>query len=125
MLRAQPKRARDPTERPGEGGEAPLHADQATPVSLVMLEFVNNALEHGFAERGGLVRVSLAREDQTYLLTVTDDGDGLPEGFDPVAVRSLGLKIVRTMAGQLGGSFSIVRGKPGAVCHLRFPALDA
>jgi two-component sensor histidine kinase len=108
-----------------EGGEAPLHHDQATPVSLVMLEFVNNALEHALAKRGGVVRVSLAREGQTYLLTVADNGDGLPDGFDVAAVHSLGLKIVRTMASQLGGTFSIVRAEPGVVCRLRFPALDA
>ena len=108
-----------------EGGEAPLHEDQATPVSLVMLEIVNNALEHAFAERGGMVQVSLEREGQSYVLTVTDDGDGLPKGFDAGAAPSLGLKIVRTMAGQLGGTFSIVGGEPGAVCRLRFPALDA
>ena len=107
-----------------EGGEAPLHEDQATPVSLVMLEFVNNALEHAFAKRGGVVRVSLARVGRTDVLTVTDNGEGLPEGFDVGAGRSLGLKIVRTMAGQLGGTFSIVHAQPGAVCTLRFPALD-
>ena len=108
-----------------EGGEAPLHEDQATPVSLVMLEFVNNALEHAFAQGGGVVRVSLEREGRTDLLTVADDGDGLPDGFDSGASGSLGLKIVRTMASQLGGSFSITHGEPGAVCRLRYPALDA
>jgi two-component sensor histidine kinase len=37
---------------------------------------------------------------------------------------SLGLKIVRAMAGQLNGEFSITRGSPGAVCRLSYPVLD-
>jgi two-component sensor histidine kinase len=108
-----------------KGGDEPLHEDQATPVSLVMLEFVNNALEHAYTKSGGTVQVALTREGQFWLLTVTDDGDGLPEGFETGAPGSLGLKIVRTMAGQLGGTFSITRGEPGAVCRLRFPVLEA
>ncbi len=108
-----------------EGGQAPLHEDQATPVSLVLLEFVNNALEHAFAEGGGVVRVSLTREGQTWLLTVSDNGDGLPDGFEAGLAGSLGLKIVRTMASQIGGSFTITRAEPGAICSFRFPALDA
>jgi two-component sensor histidine kinase len=107
-----------------EGGAEPLHAEQATPVSLVLLECVNNALEHAFAAEGGVVRVSMAREGQRHVLTVVDDGRGLPEGFDLEAAGSLGLKIVRTMAGQLGGGFSMTREVRGVACRLHFPAMD-
>jgi two-component sensor histidine kinase len=108
-----------------EGGEEPLHAEQATPVSLVLLECVNNALEHAFAGDGGLVRVSMTREGPRHVLTVADDGRGLPEGFDPEASGTLGLKIVRTMAGQLGGAFSMTPEARGVACRLHFPAMDA
>jgi two-component sensor histidine kinase len=107
-----------------DGGEEPLHAEQATPVSLVLLECVNNALEHAFASEGGLVRVSMAREGQRHVLTVADDGRGLPDGFDVETSRTLGLKIVRTMAGQLGGGFSMTREPRGVACRLHFPAMD-
>ena len=108
-----------------EGGEEPLHAEQATPVSLVLLECVNNALEHAFTADGGLVRVSLAREGPRHVLTVADDGRGLPDGFDLETSGTLGLKIVRTMAGQLGGGFSMTREPSGVACRLRFPVMDA
>jgi two-component sensor histidine kinase len=108
-----------------EGGEEALHEDQATPVSLVLLECVNNALEHAFGPSGqGSVRVSMAREGDRHVITVADDGKGLPDGFDPQAGRSLGLKIVRTMASQLNGAFSMTPGDSGVVCRLRFPILD-
>ena len=107
-----------------EGGEDPLHEDQATPVSLVLLECVNNALEHGYAAgRGGVVRVRLTKTDARMLLSISDDGRGLPEDFDAAAAASLGLKIVRTMAAQLNGAFSIASAGPGAVCQLEFPLL--
>jgi two-component sensor histidine kinase len=108
-----------------EGGEEPLHPDQATPVSLVLLECVNNALEHGLADQGGLVRVSLMRDGPLQVLTVTDDGRGLPAGFDLQASGTLGLKIVRTMAGQLGGGFSMTAEVKGVTCRLHFPAIEA
>lgn len=109
-----------------EGGEEPLHEDQATPVSLVLLECVNNALEHAFGvEREGSVKVSMTREGDRHVMTVIDDGRGLPDGFDPQGGRSLGLKIVRTMASQIGGDFSMVPQARGVACRLHFPAIDA
>jgi two-component sensor histidine kinase len=109
-----------------EGGEDPLHEDQATPVSLVLLECVNNALEHGYAAgRGGVVRVRLGTTEGRMLLSISDDGRGLPEDFDPTGGASLGLNIVRTMAAQLNGAFSITPANPGAVCRLEFPVAAA
>ena len=109
-----------------DGGEEPLHEDQATPVSLVLLECVNNALEHAFgAGNGGRVRVSMAREGMRHVLTVVDDGRGLPDGFDLKGGRSLGLKIVRTMASQIGGDFSMTPQAKGVACRLHFPAIEA
>jgi two-component sensor histidine kinase len=43
------------------------------------------------------------------LVTVQDDGVGLPEGFDPHTSGNLGLQIVRTLVeGELGGTFDMV-----------------
>ena len=109
-----------------EGGAAPLHPDQATTVTLVMLESFNNALEHGFGETGaGQVRVSLDQSGEIHLLTVRDDGKGPPAGFDPATSNSLGLRIVRAMAQQLNGTFEMAREDGWTVCQLRYaPNLD-
>ncbi|WP_370450192.1 sensor histidine kinase [Caulobacter sp. 602-1] len=104
-----------------EGGDQPLHPDQATPVTLVMLESFNNALEHGFGEaRAGQVRVDLDQSGETHVLTVRDDGAGLPDGFDPANSRSLGLRIVRAMAQQLNGKFEMAREGAWTVCRLSY-----
>lgn len=104
-----------------EGGDQPLHPDQATPVTLVMLESFNNALEHGFGEaRAGQVRVDLDQSGETHVLTVRDDGAGLPDGFDPAKSKSLGLRIVRAMAQQLNGKFEMAREGTWTVCRLSY-----
>lgn len=108
------------------GGEQPLHPDQATPVTLVMLESFNNALEHGFGQAGGHgeeageVRVVLDQSGLTHLLTVSNDGAGPPPDFDPAKSKSLGLRIVRAMAQQLGGKFEMAREGDWTVCRLSY-----
>jgi two-component sensor histidine kinase len=107
------------------GGAEPLHPDQATAVSLVLLECFNNALEHAYAEgRGGTVQVSLTQDGGLWRMIVRDDGPGPPGDLDIGRSASLGLKIVRAMAGQLHGEFSITNSSPGAVCELTYPVLD-
>lgn len=81
---------------------------------MVLTEVLQNALEHGFREGdSGTVEVSAIRGGTTkearLLVTVRDDGVGLPEGFDPHTAGNLGLQIVRTLVeGELGGTFDMV-----------------
>lgn len=109
-----------------DGGEAALDPQHATPVTLVMLECFNNALEHGFGGRGGgRIEVRLDQSGPEHRLTVTDDGTGPPEGFDLKRSKSLGLRITRAMAAQIDGRFEIVRDGDRTVCVLAFPGAPA
>lgn len=101
------------TRRTGRFGI--LDAEVATPLSMVLTEVLQNALEHAFdqAEHGtvevGAVRGG-SRGEPRLLVTVQDNGRGLPEGFDPHRAGNLGLQIVRTLVeGELGGKFDMVR----------------
>ncbi len=87
-----------------EGSWGSLPADLATPLAMSVSELVQNAVEHAAASR---VVVSLDRDDARHLvLSVRDDGRGLPEGFDPDAA-GLGLSIVTSLiADDLHGSCS-------------------
>jgi two-component sensor histidine kinase len=94
--------------RSGRFGE--LTAEVATPLSMVLTELVQNALEHGFApdSTAGAVEVAAARSEETLRIVVRDNGRGLPEGFDPQRAGNLGLQIVRTLVvGELGGTFDM------------------
>ena len=103
-----------------EGGGQPLHPDQATAVTLVMLESFNNALEHAFDNAEGAVRVSLDQSGPQHVLLVSDNGKGPPAGFDVDTSSSLGLRIVRAMASQLGGRFEMARSDGWTVCRLTY-----
>ncbi|MFE3046658.1 sensor histidine kinase [Streptomyces albidoflavus] len=90
-----------------------LDAEVATPLSMVLTEVLQNALEHGFRPGDtGEVEVSAVRggtrKDARLLITVQDNGVGLPEGFDAHTAGNLGLQIVRTLVeGELGGTFDM------------------
>ncbi|WP_434795632.1 PAS domain-containing sensor histidine kinase [Streptomyces albidoflavus] len=101
-----------------------LDAEVATPLSMVLTEVLQNALEHGFRPGDtGEVEVSAVRggtrKDARLLITVQDNGVGLPEGFDAHTAGNLGLQIVRTLVeGELGGTFDMNSAPEGGTCVL-------
>ena len=110
-----------------------LAPETATPLALVLVELVQNAVEHGLGARGGevlvevLVQVRDPREGdggRRLVVRVTDDGAGLPTGFDPVTGSGLGLQIVRTLVeGELGGTLTMSAADPGTVVELDLPVV--
>jgi two-component sensor histidine kinase len=104
-----------------------LPAALATPLSMVLTELVQNAIEHGLGTRsgrdGGSVVVEAHRSDVDVELVVLDDGVGLPHGFSVATSGGLGLEIVRTLvAGDLHGQLEL-RNRPGggAAARVRVP----
>ncbi len=67
-----------------EGPDILLPSAQATSVSLILNELVQNAVEHGFGEGmdDGEIRIALAEDSKIVTLKVTNDGTPLPEGFE-------------------------------------------
>jgi two-component system, sensor histidine kinase PdtaS len=105
------------------GSFGQLPAGLATPLSMVLTELLQNALEHGLRGRSGVVEVSTRRVDDELEIVVADDGEGLPVGFSLSASPRLGLQIVRTLVeGDLRGSLE-VRARPtgGTLATLRIP----
>ena len=96
----------------GDGGRLP--ATIATPLSVVILELLQNGVDHAFAGRtgGGKVQVQLSRDDDadTLHVRVIDDGRGVPADFDLAQANGLGLSIVRTLVTtELGGRIDMRR----------------
>ncbi|MBS1914329.1 MAG: PAS domain S-box protein [Bacteroidetes bacterium] len=86
-----------------------LEVDTAIPCGLIINELVSNVLKHAFPnESGGEVIVELGPTlPGEFLLTVRDNGVGLPEGFDWRASSSLGLKLVMDLTRQLDGKVEV------------------
>lgn len=101
--------------------ETTLPSDKAVPFALIVAELISNALEHGFADQPrGTIRVDLAAMEAEHVLTISDDGKGLPEGFSVESAADMGLRIVQSLAQQLNGRFSIEEHGAGTTCRLTF-----
>lgn len=102
-----------------------VRASAAMPVALVLNELVHNALKHAFPQgKPGTVTVELRAPgtDGLARLAVSDDG----EAAGDVAPHegSLGVRIVKALARQLGGQVAWASRK-GVTATLHFPAIRA
>jgi two-component sensor histidine kinase len=85
-----------------------LDADRAISLALIINELVTNAVKYAFSNRSdGHIWVRLVRQDEnTALISVRDDGVGLPAGFDPSKSRGLGMRIIAALSKQLDAAIS-------------------
>ena len=97
----------------GEGGRLP--STIATPLSVVLTELLQNAVDHGFPEgsAGGDVVVVLDNHDGVLKIRVINDGRSLEPGFELNKATGLGLSIVRTLVTtELDGTITMRCGQP-------------
>ncbi len=83
--------------------EIQFPADRAILVALVINELVLNAGKYAYPNSSdGMIWVRLAYEKSSILISVRDEGAGLPVGFDPGTSKRLGTRLVNALAKQLG-----------------------
>ena len=106
--------------------EVQLPINAAVPCGLVTNELISNALKHGFpAGRRGEIKINLSRESEEYaVLSISDNGQGIPEDIDLTKTETLGMQLVHLLTDQLGGHLTIHRVNPTAFI-LRFPVEKA
>jgi two-component sensor histidine kinase len=91
------------------GSTGPLGSDIATPLAVTVTELIQNATEHAFPQgRSGTVVIELCRRDGEVVVTVRDDGVGMPEPALPDKGSRLGLQIVRSLVDEMGGRLRVV-----------------
>jgi PAS domain S-box-containing protein len=90
----------------------PIHA--AMPCGLFVNELISNALKHAFPDgRRGEIAVKLFAEPAgRAVLSVADNGVGIPENVDMSKASTLGLQLVALLADQLGGTITKRRSNP-------------
>lgn len=101
----------------------PVLIDTAVPCGMVLNEIISNAIKHAFPQnQQGEIRIDLKRgqEEHFIKLTVTDNGIGLPTGFDYREARTLGMKTITAIVEhQLQGTVAF-EGNAGLTCKIRF-----
>jgi PAS domain S-box-containing protein len=104
----------------GIGDGIALEPDRAIHAGLIVNELVTNALKHACPDGAtGAVTVTLRTMADEIEMVVRDNGRGLPATLDLEHARTLGLRIVRTLARRLQASVH-VDNTPGAAFTIRF-----
>jgi two-component system, sensor histidine kinase PdtaS len=99
-----------------------MNSDMSVSLGLIVTELVINAIKHAFPAdvSHGEIIVSFAAEGEAWLLSVSDNGVGMPVGEDS-AKPGLGTGIVDALSKQLGASVTVRQAKPGTRVEIRHP----
>jgi len=88
--------------------EIQFAADRAILVALIINELVSNASKYAYPDGPeGSIWVRVAQtEKHAVLISVRDEGVGLPAGFDPTTSKRLGTRLVNALSKQLGAELT-------------------
>jgi len=101
-----------------------VNADRAIPIALIANELVTNATKHASPEGtpAGHIEVRLTEATGSkLLLSVRDNGPGLPADFDITKSKGLGMRVIVALTKQLGGSITHRSGADGTEFILSIP----
>jgi two-component sensor histidine kinase len=89
-----------------------IDLDKAIPCGIIINELLSNSFKYAFEKKkDGLVSVEFSENLKTnrYQLIVADNGKGLPDSVDLNHTATLGLQLVNSLVGQLGGEMIVER----------------
>jgi two-component sensor histidine kinase len=106
------------------GSDCMVLMRQVQPIILILCEIFINAMK--YAHPAGVPLVMTVdcnvAGDGRLVLSVSDDGVGLPEGFDAASHGGLGFRVMRSLAGEIGAELQITSSSLGATFRLSLPA---
>ena len=87
-----------------------FNMETAIPCGLIINELVSNSLKYAFPNGEGEIYVNLITYDEDkFLLSVSDNGVGLPEDLDFKNTDSLGFRLTNNLTMQLEGEIELDR----------------
>ncbi len=102
-----------------------LDVSQAVPLGLILNEAITNSIKYAFPKPAtGTIAIYLQREsDCQILLRITDNGIGLPDGFEVNDQGSLGIQLIKLFSEQLEGDLQF-KGEKGVEISLLFKQVN-
>ncbi len=103
-----------------------LNIDRAIPCGLIINEAVSNALKYAFSKiclKNNIpaeIKISLSKKSSEYILSIEDNGIGLPPDYNPENGSSLGMRLIFSLADQINGTVRI-RQDSGLGISISFP----
>ncbi len=81
-----------------------LDIDTAIPIGLIVNELITNTFKYGLNENENTLEISLSgKNEENKVLSITDNGPGLPAEIEIAKSETMGLRLVRRLAKQLHG----------------------
>ncbi|WP_338872592.1 histidine kinase dimerization/phosphoacceptor domain -containing protein [Spirosoma sp. SC4-14] len=98
-----------------------LGVSYAVPIGLILNEAITNSIKYAFpGNRAGQITISFQHTGSTnYVLTIADNGIGLPDTIDSQEHDSLGLSLMRGLSDDIDGQFSVINNN-GTLITIRF-----
>jgi two-component sensor histidine kinase len=86
-----------------------LDISQAIPVGLIINEAITNSIKYAFPDqRNGKVSIQMIRDkDNRIVLSIADDGMGLPDDFDYTRFNTLGMKLMKGLSEEIHARFKL------------------
>ncbi len=101
-----------------EVGGGTVEADTSVSLGLIVTELVINALKHAFPDgRSGTITVEYRNDEPAWLLSVRDNGVGMPADLDR-AKAGLGTSIVEALARKLCAVIEVDDQHPGTTVRV-------
>jgi two-component sensor histidine kinase len=96
------------------------NSDVSVSMGLIVTELVINAIKHAFSKQttGGKITVSFTEDEGAWLLSVSDNGSGMP-GSEKGGKPGLGTGIVEALSKQLDATVTVVNANPGTRVEVR------
>jgi PAS domain S-box-containing protein len=104
-------------------GSFPVDIDTTISLGLITNELVSNSFKYAFANIANCkIDVSLKKFDiKNLVLSIKDNGKGLPSGFDYKNTESLGLQLVCLLTEQIQGKLEVKSSDKGTTFSIIFP----
>lgn len=103
-----------------------LDIDIVVPMGLITNELISNALKYAFTDQeNGHIKLTIDQEGSDVVLSVSDNGKGVPFTSLPDRSESLGLQLIKSFSEKLNATIDISN-ESGTTFQIRFDptALD-
>ena len=89
--------------------DARFEIDRMIPLGLILNEIISNSLKYAFKKNTGEIRIDFQydKRKKKHTITVSDNGAGLPKGFNHKKDSNLGMQLIFMLAEQLNGQVTL------------------
>ena len=99
-----------------------IELDRAVSLALIIGELLTNAIKYAFkGQDQNQIAITVSADGHEFYIAISDNGVGVPDGFDIAESSGFGMRIVDSLVKQLSGSLSMIPQGRGTGFAIRLP----